>query len=85
MYDSYNRAEVTSPGGLLKALEDDVRDEGVGAVPTTLQAEMMPSRKKRVLSLSKKSWLVDKMSHRTNLPCFTINLILAKCSTHPVS
>ena len=38
-----------------KALEDDVWDKGVGAVPTTLQAEIMPSGKNRVLSLSKKS------------------------------
>ena len=30
-------------GRPLQALEDDVRVEGVGAVPTTLQAEMMPS------------------------------------------
>ena len=51
MYDSYNRAEVASPGWPLKALGDDVRDEGVGAVPTTLQADKMPSGKKRVLSL----------------------------------
>ena len=41
-------------GRPLQALEDDVRVEGVGAVPTMLQAEMMPSgEKNRVLSLSK--------------------------------
>ena len=48
MCDSYNRAEVASPGRPLKALENDVRDKGVGAVSTTLQAEMMPSGKKIV-------------------------------------
>ena len=31
----------------MQALEDDVRVEGVGAVPTTLQAEMMPSGEKK--------------------------------------
>ena len=44
---------MACPGRPLKALEDDMRDEGVGAVSTTLQAEMMPSGKNRVLSLSK--------------------------------
>ena len=39
---------MASPGRPLKALEDDVPDEGVGAVPTTLQGEMMPSGKKIV-------------------------------------
>ena len=46
---------MACPGRPLKALEDDVRDEGVGSVQTTLQAEMMPSGgKKCVLSLSKR-------------------------------
>ena len=44
---------MACPGWPLKALEDGVRDEGVGAVPATLQAKMMPSEKFRVLSLSK--------------------------------
>ena len=44
-------------GRPLKALEDDVRDEGVGAVPTTLQTEMMPSgEKNRALSSKKNLW-----------------------------
>ena len=69
MYDSHNRAEVASPGQPLKALEDDAS-----------------GKETRVLLLSKKSWLlVDKMSHWTNLPCFTINLSLVKYSTHPIS
>ena len=38
------------------ALEDGVRDKGVGEGPATPQAEMMPPEKKKcVLSLSKKS------------------------------
>ena len=61
MYNSYNRAEVASSGWPLKALEDDVQDEGVGAVPTTLQAEIMPSGKKLCLVIVTKklgcSWI----------------------------
>ena len=45
---------MACPGRPLKALEDDVRDEGVGAVPTTLQAEMMPSGKKSCFVIVKK-------------------------------
>ena len=50
---TYNKAAITSIGRPLKTLQDDVRDEGVGAGPTTLQAELMPWGKNRVLSLSK--------------------------------
>ena len=49
-----NKAEVACSGRPLKALEDDVRDEGVGAVPTALQAEMMPSEKKSCFFIAKK-------------------------------
>ena len=44
-------------GRPLKALEDDMRDGGVGAAPTTLQTEMMPSRKKIVFCHCQKKTL----------------------------
>ena len=59
-----------------KALEDDVRDEGVDIVTATLQAKMMPSGEKIVFCHCQKNLLrfgvrllVDKMSHRTNRGC----------------
>ena len=45
---------MACPGRPLKALEDDVRDKGVGAVPTTLQAEMMPSGENMCFVIVKK-------------------------------
>ena len=50
-----NKAEVACPGRPLKALEDDdMRGEGIGAVPTTLQAEMTPSGEKSCFVIVKK-------------------------------
>ena len=39
----------------MQVVDHGVRDEGVGEGPATLQAEMMPPGKNRVLSLPKKS------------------------------
>ena len=56
-------------GRPLQAPEDGVQVEGVGTVPTTLQAEIMSSGKKPCFVIVKKS-LASRARHNSNITLY---------------